>query len=709
MLHELRRSGYHPTTARVETEQDYRDQLRSTPEIILSDFTMPEFDAFRALEIMQERQLDIPFIIVSGTIGEERAVQIMRRGANDYVTKDRLGRLGQAVAQALEKKLMRTEATQAERRLNAQFATTKVLAESLNLEAAVPRIIEGICRSMDWTWSGVWMVDPEGKSLELIQYWHCPAARLESFLTDCHMKTFVHGEGLPGRVWATGEPLWVPDVMKNEHFFGKPAAQRAGLHAAFVFPILIRTEVVGVIEFLSQFVEERNEKLWGMMTAICTQIGQFIDRRRVEEGLRLFRALIDKTTDGIEVVDPETGRFLDVNEKACVSHGYTREEYLKLSLTDIVPEVAAGPWRQLMEKHRLAGSHTIEGQHRRKDGSVFPVEVSLTYIHLDRDYLVAVVRDITDRKQLEEQFRQSQKMDAIGSLAAGIAHDFNNVLTIINGYSEIVQMQLPAGHPMRELVGEISHAGQRAASLTRQLLAFSRKQLLDPKVLDLNSVVTDTVKMLQRLIGEDIDLNTVLESGLGRVKADLGQIEQILINLVVNARDAMPQGGKLKIETANVELDESYTRSRVDLLPGAYVLLAVTDNGSGMDTATKARVFEPFFTTKEPGKGTGLGLATVFGIVRQSGGDIAVYSEPGRGTTFKIYLPAVVRIVPTATSPSEVKTPIQGTETILLAEDEPALRALTHDARLHGFGSKPGREGAPNRRRIQGYDSPARH
>jgi len=290
--------------------------------------------------------------------------------------------------------------------------------------------------------------------------------------------------------------------------------------------------------------------------------------------------------------------------------------------------------------------------------------------------LRGVMVDITERKQLEEQFQQAQKMEAVGRLAGGVAHDFNNLLTVITGYAQLLSGRLGAVEPLSQYVDEIQKAGGRAAALTRRLLAFSRKQAIAPQVLDLNAAVANMEKILRRLIGEDIELETVQRPDLGMVKADPAQIEQVIMNLAVNSRDAMPQGGKLIIETANVELDGAYAGSHVAVSPGPYVMLAVSDTGVGMDAETRARIFEPFFTTKERGRGTGLGLATVYGIVKQSAGNIWVYSERGRGTTFKIYLPRAEEVVVAAHVFAAQATPPRGSETILLVEDEDGVRSL---------------------------------
>src|SRR5208282_4392442 len=334
---------------------------------------------------------------------------------------------------------------------------------------------------------------------------------------------------------------------------------------------------------------------------------------------------------------------------------------------------------------------TITYRMRHKDGSWHVLESGASAVLNAQgqvEKLVIVNRDVSARRSLEEQFRQAQKMEAVGRLSGGIAHDFNNLLGVIIGYAEFLQERMVPEDSLRGSVDEILKAGKRAASLTRQLLAFSRQQVLDPKVIDLNSVVLDTEKLLRRLIGEDIELTTPLSPDVGRVKADQGQIEQVIMNLAVNARDAMPQGGKLTISTENMVMDEEFVRRYpYPVQPGPYICLTVTDSGIGMDAETKARAFEPFFTTKEKGKGTGLGLSTVYGVVKQSGGYIDVYSSPGVGTTFKIYLPRVDEAIrEEAGPPGAAGKSMDGKETILLAEDEPALRRLTRNTlELSGY------------------------
>jgi len=392
-----------------------------------------------------------------------------------------------------------------------------------------------------------------------------------------------------------------------------------------------------------------------------------------------FRSLVTNAPYGICRCD-SSGQLLDANPALLAMLGYSSaEDLVGTHLGALYADTQQ--WFELADY--LRSSATFNGlivEWRRQDGTATVVRVSGRAVSnggKGRTFEL-FAEDVTERRALEQQLRQSQKMEAVGRLAGGIAHDFNNLLMVISGYSEFLLDRLGPDPALRGPAQEIASAAVRATSLTRQLLAFSRKQMLAPKILDLNSVVTENLKMLTRMIGEDVDLVMVPAAGLGTIRADAGQVEQVIMNLAVNARDAMPSGGKLTIETSNVSLDEEYARFHAPLRPGNYVMLAISDTGAGMDTETQSHIFEPFFTTKGP-KGTGLGLSTVYGIVKQSGGYIWVYSEPGKGTTFKIYLP---RVAEATESPAVVALPAEavaaepGTETILLVEDEANLRYL---------------------------------
>jgi PAS domain S-box-containing protein len=403
-------------------------------------------------------------------------------------------------------------------------------------------------------------------------------------------------------------------------------------------------------------------------------------RKECEADQARLAAIVECSDDAI-VGKTLAGIVVNWNPGAERLYGYSAEEMIGRPISVLFAADHYQEYLQVMEKvtkgERLSAYNTVR---RRKDGTAINVSVDICPIEVRDGEIVGaskIAHDITRIKQLEEQFRQAQKMEAVGRLAGGVAHDFNNLLTVISCCSEILLRDVPPGNRTRGLLTEIKKAGERAATLTRQLLAFSRKQVLEPKVLDLNAVVANCDKMLKRLVGEDVDLVAVLDPALGRVKTDLGQIEQVLMNLVVNARDAMPQGGKLTIETANTVLDQTYCCSHADVKPGRYIMLAVSDTGCGMDEQTKARIFEPFFTTKDLGKGTGLGLAMVYGFIKQSGGHIYAYSEPGLGTTFKTYLPEVEAAPLSSELPPDTEKMPHGDETILLAEDDSTVRALT--------------------------------
>ena len=546
----LEQQGVRCEVTTVSTKDDFVRALEREPvDLILSDYGLPGFDGLSALSIASRMQPNTPFILVSGTIGEEAAIDTLRSGATDYVLKTRLIRLAPAVHRAIE------EATERKTRRD-----TEVTLERER------KFLRALLDSLD---TGVVACDQDG------------------VLTLFNRATReLHGlreQAIPPEQWASEYKLYRADGE----------------------------------------------------TPLPT------------EEIPLFRAL--------------------------------KGEHLRHA--------------EIAMRDNNGGSHAL-------------VITGQPIIGDQGEKLGAVVtmQDVTELKQLERQFQQAQKMEAMGLLAAGVAHDFNNLLTVISGYCQLAQSRVQPGSPvLRDLV-EVIKAGDRAANLTRQLLAFSRQQVLEPRVLNLNDVIEDVEKMLRRLLGADVELRFGAAKDLGHVRADAGQIEQVLLNLVVNARDAMPDGGQITVETQNVEIgdrlsgdgrgkskraaskgkDESPVTPEIP--PGSYVLLTVTDSGSGMDAKTASRIFEPFFTTKEVGKGTGLGLSTVHGIVKQSGGHIAVESEPGQGTTFRIHFPRVSASQEVLKSAISRAQPVRGTEAILVVDDDASLRGLVSEIlRLHGY------------------------
>jgi PAS domain S-box-containing protein len=493
------------------------------------------------------------------------------------------------------------------------------------------------------------------------------------------------GQGPTGRCLRLGQAQVAQDLHRDPKFAPfRAAALARGFASSCSIPLTVRGRTIGALMLYSPEPFAFDTAEVGLLSEVGDDLSYGIGATRdsitlaaQQSELLIFREILDRSTDAIFVVDAATQRFVDVNQGAVQSLGYTRDELLTMGPADVVVRMTEpGALPGLVEFLRTQGPSLQPSEHRRKDGSTFPVEVALALVQLGgRELLLGVARDVSDRNALQQQLLQSQKIEGLGRLAGGIAHDFNNLLTVINATTDLVLQATPEGDPRRTDLAEVRAAGSRAAELTGQLLAFSRRQVLKREVLDLGDTVRAFAMLLRRVIGEDITLDLQLPSTALRVSADPGQLEQIIMNLVVNARDAMPDGGRLQVEVSEVQLDAAFTAQHPTTQEGPHGRLRVRDTGTGMPAEVLEKVFEPFFTTKPPGKGTGLGLATVYGLVKAMDGSVWITSTEGVGTSVDVYFPVVTAAA--AASPPEVAVePSSGHETVLVVEDEPAIRVV---------------------------------
>jgi PAS domain S-box-containing protein len=757
----------------VQSPEELTERLlQNHYDIVLADYELPNWSGLDALAQMRQLGLDIPFLLVTGTLGEELMVECLRQGVTDYVLRERLARLPAAVRRALEEKALRENRSRAEQSLRESEAGFRLLFannplpmwvydwESLRflqvndaaiahygysreeflqmcitdirLPEDVPRLLKELAKEPRAVrFSGPWrhrLKDGRIIDVEIIahtlDFAGRPAALIVAQDITERKRAEAENTRLITAIEQSAEGVMITDtggriqyvnpaftkmtgysreeVMGRDPRLLKSSQQGRALYEQLWKTILAgdiwRGEIINRRKDGSLYTEElgitpvRDER--GTVTHFIAIKQDVTERRRAEEALRRSEArnreLVENALYGIYRATL-LGQLLYANPALVKMLGYdSQEELLSRKLPTEIYRNSADR-AQIIERYKQLGRvDGAEVEWTRKDGSIITVRLSGRAVAQEpggAEEMEVIVEDVTERRAMEKQIHQVRKFEAIGQLAGGIAHDFNNVIGAMLGWAELGMDQAPAESPLRRNFQRIREQAERAAGLTRQLLAFARRHILEPRNINLNHTVADLLSMLERVIGSDVELKVVAAPDLGVVRADPGQLEQVLMNLCLNARDAMPGGGRLMIETQNVEMGEQYTQIPPYVPPGRYVRLSVSDTGVGMDAATRERIFEPFFTTKEPGKGTGLGLATVYGVVRQHGGFVHVDSEPGRGTTFHVFLPASEGPLHEKAKKEIAQTePVRGgTETLLVAEDHDGVREMAR-ATLEGLG-----------------------
>jgi two-component system cell cycle sensor histidine kinase/response regulator CckA len=661
LLAALRDGGLDIDPRVVATREQFSDALEENDyDAIIADYRLPNWTGLDAHAAVQKSGKDLPFLLVTGTLGEEAAVDCIKRGVSEFILKEHLERLPLALKRAIHEKQLREDTTRVYAALADSESRTRQQFSELDLLYRTAPV-------------GLAMFDRDGRFLRINEHLARingipAAAHIPQKITDILPLIGPRVKSILGKVFETGEPQLNVEICGKVHDLGE--ADSCWLVSCF--PLCGEN---------------------GSVSGVSAVILDITERKRSELALGISEArnhdLVEHSVYGIFRCNAE-GEFLDANPALLrILNCDSTEALRSLNLARDIFRFPEQYALMMASCRELGQVHGAEAEWRRRDGGLVAVRLHLRRLDAAnrRHDMEVIAEDVTELRAMERQLRQAQKFEAIGQLAGGIAHDFNNVVGAILGWAELGFEQSRANPQVAERFSRIREQADRAAALTRELLAFARRQVLQPRAVDLNTVAGGLVSFLDKVISKDIEIK-VITAPLDPVKADPAQIEQVLMNLCINARDAMPNGGRLLLETEMVEFDDSYCRFYPQATPGRYVVLSVSDTGIGMDTETRERIFEPFFTTKEPGKGTGMGLATVYGIIKQHGGLVHVYSEPGQGSLFRIYLPVMPETVEEGTpsqTPAIYMAGTHGTETILLAEDHEAIREMSRQT-LAGLG-----------------------
>jgi PAS domain S-box-containing protein len=659
-------------------------------------------DASMTLPVEVRRRIEVdgarsvaatPLIVEAETLGALSVSDVVGRTFTDDDLAMLAAFAGEAALALHHGRLHEFEERRAAR-LRTLARLNQGVSSLLDMQAVLGEIARAAAELMNAPVVSFWIADEATRTIE-VRAWSD-----ETIGSGFPERVMGFDQGMLGWVAAHRRSLNIPDVFADPRSVAREWRRAHGLRSFLGVPVMLGDSLLAVLalsgrapfelspddeDLVANFIAQaavaiQNARLYAEATRRWREAEEALATARASEAS--FRLLFRNNPLPMWVYDVETLRFLEVNTAAVGHYGYARNEFLGMRIGDISPpedvERFTDAVAKLDARGRGGGRRCGHWRHRRKDGRVIDVEILSHALEFGgRRAALVAVENVTERRALEEQLRQSQKIEAIGQLAGGIAHDFNNLLTVITARAEMLRARLRPDDAGGRDATLILKTAERASALTQRLLAFSRWQILQPKVLDLNALVEGMVAMLRRMIGEDIDLRIAPSPNLGRLEADPGQVEQVILNLAVNARDAMPHGGRLSLETADMKLDEPFVRAHPGARSGTFVMLRVSDTGSGMDAATLARVFEPFFTTKEPGRGTG--LATVYGIVKQHDGYITADSEPGRGSVFTVYLPRVEAAVEVADSAGAPAEPRRGSETVLLVEDQADVRDLARE------------------------------